>query len=141
LNNKILIMKRSFHAKRILFFILIAAAAILFFGGAVMLLWNNVLARAVNVSTITFAQALGILVLSKILFGGFRGSWGGRRQWKQRMSQKWNNMTPEEREKFKQEWQSRCGGWGYRSWESGVGSSQAGVQSQESGKENTEYRM
>jgi hypothetical protein len=142
LNNKILIMKRSFRARRVLFFILIAAVAILFFGGAVMLLWNNVLARAVNVSTITFAQALGILVLSKILFGGFRGGWGGRHYyWKQRMSQKWNNMTPEEREKFKQEWQRRCGGWGYRSWESGVGSSQSGFQSQEPGKENTEYRM
>jgi hypothetical protein len=32
------------------------------------------------------------------------------------MMNKWNNMTPEEREKFKQEWQKRCGGWGHRSW-------------------------
>jgi hypothetical protein len=29
---------------------------------------------------------------------------------------KWNDMTPDEREKFKQEWQKRCGGWGYKSW-------------------------
>jgi hypothetical protein len=32
------------------------------------------------------------------------------------MMNKWNNMTPDEREKFKQEWQKRCGGWGHRSW-------------------------
>jgi hypothetical protein len=135
-------MKRGFWARRILFFILIAALAIFVFGSVVMLLWNNILAPVLNISTITFAQALGILVLSKILFGGFRGGWGPRRHyWKQRMTQKWNNMTPEEKEKFKQEWQRRCGGWGYKSWESGVGSSESRVQSQESEKENTETRM
>ncbi len=129
-------MKRRFGPGRILFFILIAAVAILVFGGVVMLLWNNVLATVTNVHTITFVQALGILVLSKILFGGFRGGWGPRRYyWKQRMAQKWNNMTPEEREKFKQEWQKRCGGWGYKNWESGASS-------QGSGSPNTdqEYR-
>lgn len=127
-------MKREFWARRILFFILIAALAILFFGGIVMLLWNNVLAAVTNVHTITFVQALGILVLSKILFSGFRGGWGPRRYyWKQRMAQKWNSMTPEEREKFKHEWQRRCGAWGYKSWESRVESSEPRVQSQEPG--------
>lgn len=128
-------MKRSFWPRRIFLIILFAALAILVFGGAVMLLWNNVLAQVVNVSTITFAQALGILVLSKILFSGFRGGWGGRRHyWKQGMMQKWNNMTPEEREKFKEEWRNRCGGWEYRSW-------QSGVKSQEPGKENIESEI
>jgi hypothetical protein len=126
-------MKRTFWAKRILLFILFAALAILVFGGGVMLLWNNVLAQVVNVSTITFGQALGILILSKILFGGFRGGgWGSRPYWKRGMRQKWNNMTPEEREKFKQEWQNRCGDWGYRSW-------QPGTRSQET--EHTETKM
>ena len=128
-------MKRGFWAKQILFFILVAAVAILVFGEVVMLLWNNVLAAVTSVHTITFVQALGILVLSKILFGGFRGGWGPRRHyWKQRMTQKWNNMTPDEREKFKQEWQRRCGGWGYKNWESGV-------QSSESVKEKTESNI
>ena len=128
-------MKREFRARRILFFVLMAALAILIFGGAVMLLWNNVLASVTSVHTITFVQALGILVLSKILFSGFRGGWGPRRYyWKQRMAQKWNSMTPEEREKFKQEWQKRCGSWGYKSWGSGVENS-------EPAKENTESRI
>jgi hypothetical protein len=135
-------MKRGFWAKRVVFFILIAAVAILVFGSVVMLLWNNILTPVLNISTITFAQALGILVLSKILFGGFRGGWGPRRQyWKQRMMQKWNTMTPEEREKFKQEWQSRCGAWGYKSWESGVQSRESGVGSREAESQNTESRM
>lgn len=116
-------MKRGFWARRIVLFILFAAIAILVFGGVVMLLWNNVLAQVTHVSPITFVQALGILVLAKILFGGFRGGWGGWRSrryyWKQRMQEKWNKMTPDEREKFKQEWRSRCGSWGYKSWHDG----------------------
>ena len=112
--------------RRIVMFILIGAVAILVFGGIVMLLWNNILAQVTSVHTITFVQALGILVLSKILFGGFRGAWGGRHYyWKRRMMNKWTNMTPDEREKFKQEWQRRCGGWGHRSWSDRTASEEA----------------
>jgi Ca2+/H+ antiporter, TMEM165/GDT1 family len=129
-------MKKRFWARKVAFFILFAAIAILVFGGVVMLLWNNVLAQVTHVSTITFIQALGILVLAKILFGGFRGGWGSRRYyWKQRMRDKWNSMTPEQRDKFKQEWQKRCGHWGYKSWyddaASPESSSESKVQSQE----------
>ena len=93
-------------------FLLIAVAAVVLFSGAVMLLWNNILAGVLKISTITFPQALGILVLSKILFGGFRGGWGGNRhRWGHGMSEKWAAMTPEERIKFKEQWQKRCGPW------------------------------
>ncbi len=135
-------MKRGFWAGRILFFILIGVIAVLIFSGIVMLLWNNVLATVTNVHTITFVQALGILLLSKILFGGFRGGWGPRRYyWKQRMMQKWNNMSPGEREKFKQEWQRRCGSWGYKSWAEGTTSEESGAQGPEPGKQNIESRI
>jgi len=128
-------MKRGFWARRILMFILIGAIAIFVFGEIVMLLWNNVLAGVTNVHTITFLQALGILILSKILFGGFRGAQGAKHHyWKRRMQQKWGNMAPEEREKFKQEWQKRCGGWGYRSWSQGASAESA---TQNTEKENT----
>ena len=104
---------RSSKFKRVLFFIVMATFGVIVFGSIVMLLWNNVLAEVLNISTITFGQALGILVLSKILFGGFRGGWGGgRHHWKNRMQEKWAAMTPEEREKFKAQWQKRCGPWG-----------------------------
>src|SRR5215470_1076458 len=130
-------MKKGFWARRVALFILFGAIAIFVFGSVVMLLWNNVLAQVTHVSTISFIQALGILVLAKILFGGFRGGWGSRRYyWKQRMRDKWNNMTPEERDKFKQEWQKRCGHWGYKSWYDNASQESQGsesrVQSQES---------
>jgi len=105
--------QKSFRFGKVIFFILMAIAAILVFGTIVMLLWNNVLAEVLHVSTITFGQALGILLLSKILFGGWRCGWGGGGQhhWKNRMQQKWSAMTPEEREKFQEQWKKRCGPW------------------------------
>jgi Ca2+/H+ antiporter, TMEM165/GDT1 family len=106
-------MRGDFKRRKLAFIIpigLLAIAAFLgVFAGAVMLLWNNVLAVVLHISTISFWQALGILVLSKILFGGFRGAHWGRHRWKEKMQQRWTNMTPEEREKFKQEWGNRCG--------------------------------
>lgn len=112
-------MNRRFNwAKMILLFIIIAPVAILIFGGIVMLLWNNALAPVLHISTVTFWQALGILVLSKILFSSF--SRGGSRRyptWKERISKKWNNMTPEEKEKFKQKWEDRWWKGGYKPWD------------------------
>lgn len=92
----------------VIFFI----AAVLVFGAVVMALWNAILPGVLGVRPITFIQALGILLLSKILFGGFAGRrWGGREHmWKQKMGEKWNNMSPEQRDKFKSEWKNRCGG-------------------------------
>src|ERR1700674_2288779 len=107
-------MNRNFWAKRILLIIVIAPLAIFVFGYIVMWLWNNALAPVLHISTITFWQGLGILVLSKILFSGPMGKSGPRRSyWKRRMMRKWQNMTPEEREKFKQDWKNRCGDWGH----------------------------
>jgi len=125
-------MKRSFWARRILFLIPIAAFAILVFGGIVMLLWNNVLAVVLNISTISFVQALGILVLSKILFSSFGGGGYSRRNyfWKRRMQEKWATMTPEEKERFKEQWNDRCGRWGYKSWDSESASSQKSTEPQ-----------
>jgi len=78
-------------------------------GFIVMLLWNAILPDVVNAKTINFWQALGLLVLSKILFGGF-GNWGHKKRiMHERMHEKWHRMTPEEREKFKEEWRNRCG--------------------------------
>src|SRR3954454_19181071 len=105
-------MKKSFWIRKVAGFILLFFLAVLFFTYIVMTLWNNILADVIGVHMINFGQALGILVLSKILFSGFRGGgggWRGRgRYWNNEMSSKWQKMTPEERENFKKEWRSRC---------------------------------
>lgn len=45
---------------------------------AVMLLWNAILPSLLAVGRLGFWQALGLLLLCRILFGGLRGrGWGG----------------------------------------------------------------
>jgi hypothetical protein len=83
---------------------LLVLVAIGVLGWVVMTLWNWVVpALFVGARAIDFAHALGLLVLSRILFGGFRGhgGWHGRRHWR-----KWEAMTPEEREHFQTAWRS-----------------------------------
>ena len=97
-------------------------AATLVFSAVVMGLWNAILPEVLGVKAITFVQALGMLLLSKILFGGFHGrGFRGRNggpMWNNQMREKWNTMTPEEREKFKAEWKNRCGArWKMRTTE------------------------
>jgi hypothetical protein len=78
-------------------------------GTIVRLLWNGLLPPLFGFPQITFWQALGLLVLSRILFGGFgfHGSnQGGHRS---RMKERWERMTPEERERMRQGWRGRWG--------------------------------
>ena len=107
---------KKFLFKKGLMMVTCFIAAFLVFGAIVMALWNAILPAVLGVKAITFVQALGILLLSKILFGGFgnRGGWkgGGGPDWKSKIKEKFGSMTPEEREKFKAEWKNRCsGGW------------------------------
>jgi len=107
-------MKKRSWIRKGLLFLLFAFTALCVFGLVVMGLWNAILPELLNVPVISFGQALGLLILSKLLFGGFRPGygrgWGGRKRsgWKQHMQEKWSRMTPEEREKFQQNWKSRC---------------------------------
>jgi hypothetical protein len=122
-------MKRFHWAKLILVFIIIAPLAILLFGSIVMFLWNNALVPVIHVSEVSFWQALGILVLSKILFSSFSGGRSRRYPtWKERISRKWNNMTPDEKEKFKQKWEDRWWKGGYKPWDSATDAERPGAE-------------
>jgi hypothetical protein len=87
-------------------------------GGEVVLqLWNWLLPPLFGWRQITFWQALGMLALCRILFGGF-GLHGSSRssvrrrmteRMTERMAEPWEHMTPEERERFRQGMRGRCG--------------------------------
>ena len=90
--------------------LMIAPLAILGFalflalGGVVVRwLWNWLMPAIFGLPVLTFWQALGVLALSRILFGGFRFRAGGHRGW--------NRLTPEERERFRDRMRER---WGSR---------------------------
>ena len=81
-------------------------------GFVVMALWNWLMPPIFGLHTITYWQAYGLLILSKLLFGGFRGgrNCSGRKDWRGRMAERWEGMTPEEREKVREVWRNRgCG--------------------------------
>ena len=82
-------------------------------GEVVQQLWNWLAPTLFGWREVTFWQALGLLALCRILFGGFGGSGGGyRSRYRRRMDERWEKMTPEEREKFQQGMRSRCGSFG-----------------------------
>ena len=104
-------------AKFIAFKVVKIVAGILFFGTlfgfGTMYLWNWLIPALFHGPLITFWQTVGLIVLSKILFGGFKGGgkhrgWGGnsmmKERWKEKMEKRMENMTEEEKEK----WKSRC---------------------------------
>ena len=104
-------MKRSRFPKFLLFLLFIFAV-IVPLGFIIMALWNNVLALVIPVTVINFWQALGLFLLSRILFGGFPGKpgWAGhgrRRHEMEEMRNKWFNLSPEEKIRFKQDWKDR----------------------------------
>jgi hypothetical protein len=89
---------------------MVAIALFICFGGwSVMMLWNWILPPLFGWRSITFWQALGLLMLCRILFGGISGRGLHRSRWRGRMGGRWESMTPEEREKFRQGMRSRCG--------------------------------
>ena len=89
-------------------FLVLAVIALLVFGYVLMSLWNWVIPSVTGFHSVTFPQALALLVLSRILFGGFRGRGGGG-YWRHRMRERWGTMTPEERERLRETVRSRCG--------------------------------
>ena len=69
----------------------------------VMLLWNLLMPSIFGLTTINYWQALGLFVLSRILFGrlGFgRNHWMRGRMDHNSIHNKWMEMTPEQREEF-----------------------------------------
>jgi len=93
-------------------FVLFAILFLTVFTFVVMSLWNWLMPAVFGWHLLSFWQALGLLILSKILFGGFRGGPHRHWQWRRRMMERWEHMTPEEREKFRNTMRGRCGHFG-----------------------------
>lgn len=104
--------RNGFNPAKIGAIVLFFVGVVFGLGAIVMFLWNAILPEVANVKPLNLWQAIGLLILSKILFGGMR--WGdsnkGRafRSKRGRWKEKWMNMTPEEREAMKERWKKRC---------------------------------
>ena len=79
-------------------------------GVAVMLLWNSLVPPLFHGPSLEYWQAVGLLVLSRLLIGGWRGRGGWHGHWRQRMwRERWDSMTPEERARMREHFARRCG--------------------------------
>jgi len=130
-------MKRKWIIMRIVKVALFVGIGIFLFGYITMSLWNCLIPTLFKGPMVTYWQAIGLLILGKILFGGFgghhrRGPWGRGGGWgpqggpfsgpggnpgwshcEQRAAwnggnpwSRWHHMTPEEREKYKEQWKT-----------------------------------
>ncbi|HEY7353206.1 MAG TPA: hypothetical protein VH596_10620 [Terriglobales bacterium] len=88
------------------------------FGAAVQHLWNWLLPSIFGLHTISYWQAVGLLGLSWLLFGGPRAWMGPRMYRRQHMRERWGRMTPEQREQFRAAMRGRCGHFGSSAAES-----------------------
>jgi hypothetical protein len=99
--------------KRWFFFAPLAILAVLLFvaigGEVVRLLWNWLLPTLFGWHQVTFWQAVGLLALCRILFGGLGHHRSHHSGFRRRMAERWERMTPEERERFRQGMRGRCG--------------------------------
>ena len=106
--------------KKMIFAPFVAAAFIGLAGFVVMELWNWLMPEIFGLGMINFWQALGLIILSKIFFGGFGwrgGSCGGYcgpgyrhggHYWKHKFKHKWANMSEEEKERWKTKFGDKC---------------------------------
>jgi hypothetical protein len=77
-------------------FVLFGIAALIIAGLVTSGLWNVLMPAIFGIRAITFWQALGLLLLSRLFFGRF----GGRGPRRRSCGRGWKDLTPEERERF-----------------------------------------
>jgi len=97
-------------------FVVMATALVGLLSLLVMSLWNWLAPTLFGRPEIGLVQAAGLLLLSRVLFGGWRGHAG--MHWRQRLAQRWEQMSPQEREQFRAGVRGCCG----RAASSGPGS-------------------
>ena len=100
--------RRAPKPLKVLMFLAMGAAFLLVMGTIVMLLWNAILPEITGWKTLNFWEATGLLVLSRILFGGFgRGGRSGSKE-RSKWRKNWKHMSAEDKEKFKARWKKHC---------------------------------
>ncbi|HEX8426687.1 hypothetical protein [Hymenobacter sp.] len=109
-------MNRSSWLLRGLKFALLAVLFVAAIGFITMSLWNWLVPDLFRGPEISFPQTLGLLLLSRILFGGFHKgaraeAWSRRRKMmREKMESRMASLSPEEQEKFRQKMRATCSG-------------------------------
>ena len=113
-------MNKRFKAAMMLRFAVVFTAFAFLLGFVVMSLWNWLVPALFHGPVVTYWQAMGLLILCKILFGSFRGHRGGHPGWRRdhhermrrKLEQRMGSMSEEQREKLRRTlniWQDEQG--------------------------------
>ena len=86
---------------RVLTFTVLILIVIAGFGQAVLHLWNWLMPDLFGLHPLRFWQAVGLMGLCWILFGGLRGFGMVMPPRRDRTRDSWASLTPEERERFR----------------------------------------
>lgn len=101
----------NFLVSKVIKTVIFVAAFLLVMGTIVMALWNWLMPSLFNLPPLDLGHAIGLLLLARVLSGGFRlGFLGSKEHWehKKEMWEKFSNMPPEERQKWKEDLRERC---------------------------------
>ncbi|MCB0656704.1 MAG: hypothetical protein KDC57_11240 [Saprospiraceae bacterium] len=99
---------RPYWKPRHRMFIVPVIAMILLASALVQWLWNLLLPHLLQAPRIRYGEAIGLLILSRILFGGFhfrKPSTGSHRSG---FREKFMNMSEEEKQHFREQWRNKC---------------------------------
>ena len=104
-------LKRKFRPKKIIFILLAIIAITTVLGTVIMLLWNAILPNILGTRPINIWEAIGLLVLCRLLVGGLKRGGMGKRMYSRKKAwrEKWMHMSEEEKTEFKARWKERCG--------------------------------
>lgn len=105
--------KRIFYNRRRKpFFFLFMLLMLLLVSALVMVLWNALVPGITGWKPVNYWQAMGLLVLARILSGRFGPPMGhrGRPSMINRFRERFAHASPEEKEALKEEWRRRCRG-------------------------------
>ncbi|MDR3237289.1 MAG: hypothetical protein LBT84_02170 [Spirochaetia bacterium] len=98
-------MKKLYAVK----FVLLAIAALAGFSALTMILWNIILPNIAGLPAIDYGQAVGLFLLSRLLFGGIGGgkllAFGfahKHHHYRNHLRDKWKGMSDDERKEFAQ---------------------------------------
>jgi hypothetical protein len=101
----------NFWVSKVIKTVIFVAAFLLVMGTIVMALWNWLMPSLFNLPLLDLGHAIGLLLLARVLSGGFRlGFLSSKEHWEQKkeMWEKFSNMPPEERQKWKEDLRERC---------------------------------
>jgi len=80
-----------------------------------MILWNITIPEIFGIKSLTYGMALRILIISRILIGGFGFRWANNNEkgkfWRERMKMKMENMSEDEKSEFKRRLWQKCKDW------------------------------